>query len=382
MRTWLKLLFFSLAVLVLATVLGLGLQLGAPLFSGHPMPPSPVFADPQHPPLTSEERRNVDIYHRVSPTVVHISSTVLALDVFANVIPEQGMGSGVILTPDGYILTNAHVVREAQRLEVSLLNGKSYPAKLVGSDVSNDMALIKIEPEPNERFPVVEMGDSSTLQVGQAVYAIGNPFGLNSTLTTGIISSVGRTLQAPNGRLMENIIQTDAAINPGNSGGPLLNSAGQLIGINTAIFSPSGGYAGIGFAVPANTARRIAEDLITHGRVIRPYLGIQVGMEITPRLAKALELPVDSGLMVAQVMPGSPAARAGIQPAGRALVVGNRRIPIGGDIIVSYDGQPADSVDRFLNHIETRRPGDTLQLQVIRQGRRTPVQITLAERPR
>jgi putative serine protease PepD len=205
---------------------------------------------------------------------------------------------------------------------------------------------------------------------------------LNSTLTTGVISSLGRTLKAENGHLMENIIQTDAAINPGNSGGPLLNSAGQLIGINTAIFSPSGSNAGIGFAIPANSARRIAEDLISYGHVIRPYLGVEIGLEITPESAEALNLPVKQGLMVARVIKGAPAERAGLQSAGKSIIVGNRRIPIGGDIITAYDGHPAESADKFSNYIDSKRPGDTVHLDVNRNGKPITIAVTLSERPR
>jgi S1-C subfamily serine protease len=340
-----------------------------------------VFATPQTPPLLPEEKVNISIYQKTSPAVVNISSTILAMDVFANVVPEQGQGSGVILTPDGYILTNAHVVEDADRLEVTLLNSKSYKARLVGGDVSKDVALLKIDPK-GEKLPTVEIGDSSHLQVGQMVYAIGNPFGLNSTLTTGIISSLGRTLKAQNGRLMEGIIQTDAAINPGNSGGALLNSAGQLIGINTAIFSTSGSSAGIGFAIPANTARRIAEDLIAYGHIIRPYLGIEIGYEINPTVASVLHLPTQQGLMVAQVVNASPASKAGVHPANQSLVMGNRRIPTGGDIITAYDNQPAQSAERFMNYIESKRPGERVKLSIIRQKQPMELTVTLGERPR
>jgi S1-C subfamily serine protease len=379
-RKTLKLLGFSLSVCLLSLLMSCIFQW--PFGSEQKPNGTPfVFAAPERPALTQDEKINIAIYQKTSPAVVNISSTVLAIDVFSNVIPEEGMGSGIILTPDGYILTNAHVVADAQQLEVMLLNGKTYKAKLIGGDVSKDVALIKINPG-TQKLPTIEMGDSSQLQVGQMVYAIGNPFGLNSTLTTGIISSLGRTLKAQNGRLMENIIQTDAAINPGNSGGALLNSSGQLIGINTAIFSPSGSNAGIGFAVPVNTARRIAEDLIAYGHVIRPYLGLEIGMEITPTIANALNLPVKRGLMVARIVRGAPADKAGIEPAGKALVVGNRRVPIGGDIITAYDGHPAESADRFMNYIESKRPGNIVKLEINRNGKPLTLSVTLGERPR
>lgn len=373
---------FSLAVSLLSLMMSCVLQ-GA-LFSQKSVSPggsTPVFASPQTPTLLPEENVNIAIYRKISPAVVNISSTILARDVFSNVIPEQGQGSGVILTADGYILTNAHVVEQADRLEVMLLNRKTYKAQLIGGDISRDVALLKIDTH-GEKLPTVQLGDSDRLQVGQMVYAIGNPFGLNSTLTTGIISSLGRTLKAQNGRLMEGIIQTDAAINPGNSGGALLNSAGQLIGINTAIFSPSGSNAGIGFAIPANNARRISEDLITYGRIIRPYLGIEIGVEITPSIANVLHLSSKTGLMVARVVPGSPAAQAGLRPSDHSIVVGNRQIPLGGDIVNSYDGHPAESTDSFINYIESRHPGNKIMLKIIRNGTPFTLSVQLAERPR
>lgn len=374
-----KLVGFSFAVLILSTLMSCVFQW--PFASKNPITTPSVLAEAQKAILLPEEKVNISIYQKASPAVVNISSTTLAMDVFANVIPEEGTGSGMILTPDGYILTNAHVVESAQRLEVMLLNGKTYPAKLIGGEVSKDVALLKIDPGA-DKLPTLEIGDSDHLQVGQMVYAIGNPFGLNSTLTTGVISSLGRTLKAQNGRLIEGVIQTDAAINPGNSGGPLLNSSGQVIGINTAIFSPSGSSAGIGFTIPSNSARRIADDLIRTGHVIRPFLGVEVGMEITPNLARALKLPVKQGVMVARVIPGSPAAQAGIHPAKQALVIGNRRVPMGGDIITAYDGHIVENADRLMNYIESKRPGDTIKLSIVRNGHPMTATVTLSERVR
>jgi S1-C subfamily serine protease len=383
LRKTVKLLGFSFSVCVLSMLMSCAVQW--PWQQAHPpiasniLRSDTVLAASEPITLNAQEKTNIAIYKQASPTVVNISSVVYAMDIFSNVIPEEGMGSGVILTSDGYILTNAHVVADAQKLEVMLLDGKTYKAKLIGGDVSRDVALIKIDPGA-QKLPTVTLGDSTHLQVGQMVYAIGNPFGLNSTLTTGVISSLGRTLKAQNGRLMENIIQTDAAINPGNSGGPLLNSAGQLIGINTAIFSPSGSNAGIGFAIPINSARRIAEDLIHVGHVIRPFLGIEIGLEINPHVAEALHLPVKQGLMVARVIKGGPAEKAGLHGSGRILAVGNREIPIGGDILLSYDGQPATSAERFMNYVETKRPGEVLHLGINRNGQSVTVNVKLEER--
>lgn len=339
-----------------------------------------VQADTTPTTLTADENQNIRIYRQCSPAVVNITSTNVTVDMFFNLVPQKGVGSGVILTKDGYILTNAHVVEDAEKLEVTLLNGKSYKARLVGGDLSHDTALIKIDVE-NGSLPTITLGDSGHLLVGQKVYAIGNPFGLKSTLTTGVISSLGRTLKAENGRVMDNIIQTDAAINPGNSGGALLDSQGRLIGINTAIFSPSGANVGIGFAVPVNTSRRIANDLIQFKRVIRPYIGIQPGLELSPYTASALKLPTEQGLMIGRVVPGSPAASVGLK-GGQRQWVGNQAIVIGGDIVTAVDGQIITTTDSFLNYIETRRPGDSVDLAVISaQGKPRHVTIKLIERP-
>jgi putative serine protease PepD len=330
--------------------------------------------------LSTDELRNIQIYKTSSAAVVNITSTAVAMDMFYNPVPKRGMGSGVILTPDGYILTNAHVVEDADRLEVSLLNdNRTFKARLIGGDPSNDIALIKIEPG-ERKLPVLALADSSKLQVGQQVYAIGNPFGLNSTLTVGIISSLGRRLQAENGRIMENIIQTDAAINPGNSGGPLLDSAGRLIGINTAIYSPSGGSAGIGFAIPANTARRIAADLIEYGKIIRPYLGLEVAMELTPRISRLLQIPTHHGLLIAKVSGGSPASKAGLKGGDRVLMIGNRELILGGDVITGVDATQVDSIDSFLNYIESKHPGDTITLEIMRNGQTLSVPVILERR--
>jgi S1-C subfamily serine protease len=354
---------------------------GSGLFGSKTLSAPAVEADTTPVVLSGTEQRNVAIYKRCSPAVVNITSTNVSVDMFFNLVPQKGVGSGVILTKDGYVLTNAHVVEDAEKLEVTLLNGKTYKARLVGGDFNHDSALIKIEPEI-ANLPTMALGDSTNLQVGQEVYAIGNPFGLKSTLTTGVISSLGRTLKAENGRVMDNIIQTDAAINPGNSGGALLDGQGRLIGINTAIFSPSGASAGIGFAVPVNTSRRIADDLIRFGRVIRPYIGIQPGLELTPYVAKALGLPTSQGVMVGRIVPNSPAAQAGLH-GGQRQWVGNQAIVIGGDIITAADDRPITTTDSFLNYIDTKRPGDSVELTVINgKGQRRQVKITLIERPK
>jgi S1-C subfamily serine protease len=382
-------------VALAAWVLGLAMVFGwlfqanwnQPVSGGNPSPSpedKPVFGAVAPSSLTSEEQRTIGIYSRISPAVVNITSTTLGVDAFMNVMPQSGVGSGILLTTSGYILTNAHVVENAKRLEVTLLNDPTpYPAKLIGGDMSYDMALLKIEPRTaGKPFPTVPTGSSGGLKVGQQVVAIGNPFGLKSTLTTGVISSLGRRLQAENGRVMENIIQTDAAINPGNSGGPLLDSSGRLIGMNTAIFSPSGSNSGIGFAVPIDTTLRLVNDLLKFGRIIRPYMGMTIGLELTPRLARALNLVPTKGLMVASVKPGSPADVAGLLGGTKSVQAGNTVIVLGGDVITAVDNRPLETADEFLNYVETKHPGDTVTLTVLRGGKTSvKLPVILRERP-
>ncbi len=339
-----------------------------------------VFAQNKTSRLTPQEESTIKIYHAASPAVVNITSMILNYDFFHNPVPTQGTGSGVILTKDGYVLTNNHVVEGAKSLTVTLLDQKSYKALLVGRDSGSDLALLKIN--SLSPLPCIVLGDSSNLEVGQSVYAIGNPFGLTSTLTTGVISSLNRTLRAPNGMLMENIIQTDAAINPGNSGGPLLNSSGDLIGINTAIFSPTGSFAGIGFAVPANRAKTVAYDLMHFGKVIRPYLGTTLSLEISPRVAKVLNLPIKHGIMVNEVYPNSPAADAGIKGSHQKVYADGQEINLGGDIILEMDKHPINSADGFISYLESRSPGDKLNLTILRdKSKIMHVTVELKERP-
>ncbi|MBI5166815.1 MAG: trypsin-like peptidase domain-containing protein [candidate division NC10 bacterium] len=321
----------------------------------------------------------VAVYSQVSPAVVNISSIAMAYDFFFNVVPQRGTGSGFIIDERGYIVTNNHVVENAERLEVTLASGAKYKAKLVGRDPGNDLAVIKINPK--EKLPTVGLGDSNALQVGQTAIAIGNPFGLQGTVTTGVISSLGRTLRAENGRLMSSIIQTDAAINPGNSGGPLLNSRGEVIGINTAIFSPSGGSVGIGFAIPINTAKRLIPELIAKGRVSHPWLGI-AGIAINPEMAEELGLSAKEGVLIVQAIPRGPAERAGVRGGNRRVRVGNTILAIGGDILVSIDGKKVSNLDDLTTYLDTsKRVGDTVKLGLLRNGNPLSIELKLGERP-
>ncbi len=330
--------------------------------------------------LTEDEKNNISVYNQAAPSVVNVSSVVMELDFFLNPVPKQGSGSGIILDARGYILTNHHVITEAQSIHVTLSDGGSYPAKLVGSDPDSDLAVIKID-APRDKLKPIRLGNSDQLQVGQKVLAIGNPFGLNETLTTGIISSIGRSIRAPSGLLIEDMIQTDASINPGNSGGPLLNSRGELVGINTAIFSPSGGSVGIGFAIPVNTAKKVFPQLIVRGYVEYPWLG--AGLQtLRPSLAEALKLPVRYGIMLAEVVKDGPADRAGLRGATRQVRLGNTIVAIGGDIILQIDGKKVESGDVLIRYLREKHPGDRVLLTVLRGSKTINMPLTLGKRPR
>ena len=330
--------------------------------------------------LTEEERNNIAVYEKVADGVVNVTSTAVQMDFFFNAFPTQGSGSGSIINAKGYILTNHHVVADAQKLEVTLADGSKWPAKLIGSDPDNDLAVIKID-APKEKLKVVSMGDSKNLRIGQKVLAIGNPFGLQRTLTTGIISSLGRTIRSEVGTLIEDVIQTDAAINPGNSGGPLLNSDGEIIGINSAILSPSGGSVGIGFAIPVNTARRVVPDLLSKGYVTYPWIGATI-QSLIPEIAKYRKLKIERGAMIGEVVKGGPADKAGLKGGNQKIQVGNMIVLVGGDIVVKADQHEVKTNDELIHYIREKKPGDTILLKVLRKDNFIDVNVTLAERPR
>lgn len=330
-------------------------------------------------PLTEDETINVRIYRQASPAVANILTKATEYDFFMDPVPVEGAGSGFIIDARGYILTNYHVVEGAQSIEVVLGDQSRYPAKYIGADQRNDVALVKIDPK-GKQLTTLKLGDSSAIQVGQKVLAIGNPFGFQSTLTTGVVSAIGRTVQTSQATYIEEAIQTDAAINRGNSGGPLIDSHGNVIGINTAIYTPSGTTAGIGFAIPIDTAKSIANDLITSGRVHRAFLGVQT-VAISGGLGEALDLPVQEGLLVEVASKGGPAASAGIHGGDHIVQAGMRRLYIGGDVIVAIDGQKVANqfdVNLVLNH---HRPGDTVNVAVYRGGKKMDVSVKLGESP-
>ncbi|MGA2316100.1 MAG: trypsin-like peptidase domain-containing protein [Thermodesulfobacteriota bacterium] len=330
--------------------------------------------------LTEEERNNIAVYEKVADGVVNVTSTAIQMDFFFNAFPTQGSGSGSIIDTKGHILTNHHVVADAQKLEVTLADGSKWPAKLVGSDPDSDLAVIKID-APKEKLKVVPMGDSKNLRIGQKVLAIGNPFGLQRTLTTGIVSSLGRTIRSDVGTLIEDVIQTDAAINPGNSGGPLLNSDGEIVGINSAIISPSGGSVGIGFAIPVNTARRVVPELLSKGYVTYPYIGATI-QSLIPEMAKYLKLKIERGAMISEVVKGGPADKSGLKGGNQKVQVGNMIVLMGGDIVVKADQKEVKTNDELIHYIREKKPGDTILLKVFRKDSLIDVKVTLGERPR
>ena len=337
-------------------------------------------------PLTDDERNNIDIYQKYSVGVVNITSTSVAYDFFFRAVPQSGMGSGAIIDTQGHIVTNYHVIRDAELLEVTLPNKTKHKAKVVGTDANNDLAVIQID-VPRGGLTPIPMGTSKGLQVGQKVLAIGNPFGLDRTMTTGIISALGRSIQAENGRIIDDIIQTDASINHGNSGGPLLNNQGQIIGINAAIVSPNDtGNYGIGFAIPVDTVRRITDEILKLGYVRHAYLGIDarglLSLGDNPGLSDALDLDTDHGLLVGKVPSDGPLAQAGIREGTKRVRVGNYLIQAGGDVILAVNGKDVNSFVELASEVDHHRPGEAITITVLRNNRKADLQVTLQEQPR
>ena len=325
--------------------------------------------------LDAEEQNNINVYHKNIGSVVNITSKAVTFDFFYGLVPEEGQGSGFIIDKEGHILTNYHVIAEARQVEVTLHNRKrGIPATIIGTDRSHDLAVLQIK-APG-LTPMV-LGDSGNLQVGQKVYAIGNPFGLAGTLTRGIVSSI-RQVQEPDGMKIDDAIQTDASINPGNSGGPLLNMHGEVIGINTMIASNVGQSAGIGFAIPINTAKAVINDLVTLGRVRRPALGVST-IPIDPNLADQMGLAADYGLLIVQVVPKGAADNAGLRGGSERAFLGNIPIMVGGDLIVAIDGEKVEDQQELAQVMNNHRAGDTVRITVYREKKKMDVKVTLGE---
>jgi len=332
--------------------------------------------------LTDYERRNINVYQQMNPGVVNITTETLSLNWFLEPVPrEGGTGSGSIIDSRGYILTNYHVVKDAYKVFINLYDGSQYEGEVIGKDPENDLAVVEFDPK-DKKLITIPFGNSDDLRVGQIVLAIGNPFGYDRTLTTGIISGLGRPVKTSRNLVIRGMVQTDASINPGNSGGPLLNTSGKMVGINTMIYSPSGGSVGIGFAVPVNTARRVVPQLIEFGKVLRGWIDI-VPVQLEPSIVRYGKLSVSKGIMVSKVAPGSPADKAGLMGGDRSNPVryGNSIIYFGGDIIVGVDGMQVGTISDLFSALEDNQPGEVVEVKILRNGRERNLSIELAERP-
>ncbi len=318
--------------------------------------------------LLPEEKATIALFRQASPSVVNITTIAVQRDLFTLNLREipEGTGSGFVWDANGNIITNFHVIQNADAAQVTLADHSSWKARVVGVAPDKDLAVLRID-APGNRLRPIPIGTSKDLQVGQKVHAIGNPFGLDQTLTTGVISALGREIESVTRRPIQGVIQSDAAINPGNSGGPLLDSAGRLVGVNTAIYSPSGASAGIGFAIPVDTVNRIVPELMRHGKVIRPGIGVQIAEE---QLARRLGV---AGVLVVDVLPGSAAAKAGIRPTMRDR---SGRVRLG-DVIVAIDGKKVESPNDLFLEMEKRRVGEEVNLSLLREGKAIQTKLTL-----
>ena len=327
--------------------------------------------------LGGDELNNIDIYKAAKDSVAYITSTVYQQTFFFEMVPTRALGSGFLISPDGRILTNNHVISGSSKIEVRFSDGSRYTAKVLVADRADDLAMIQIDPK--KKVPFLKLGDSDALQVGQKVLAIGNPFGFSGTLTTGVVSSLGREIRNENSTL-EGLVQTDAAINEGNSGGPLLDSQGNVIGINTAILAPSGGNIGIGFAMPINRAKAMLEDFRVGKSFGRPRFGAST-VYIAGDLAAELKLPTAGGLLIQEVGRGSAAEQAGLKGYRDVVLVGNERLGVGGDFITEVDGKAVTESDALARAIARKRPGDTITVKVFRAGKLLDVAVKLGEVP-
>ena len=333
------------------------------------------------------EAEIIGVYEQASQGVVNITNRSYAYDFFMRPVPQEGSGSGFAYDREGHIITNYHVIEGAEELFVTFPDETTLTAEVIGADPSNDLAVLRVEAPPEQLQPL-PLGESNNLRVGQFVVAIGSPFGFERTLTVGVVSALGRVIESPDESFIGEIIQTDAAINPGNSGGPLLDLTGRVIGVNTAIFSPSRASAGIGFAVPVDTVRRVVPSLVEQGYFPHPWLGLRYVWNLTPERARVLEelgmqVPVDEGLLIVEAYSDSPADRAGLRGGQERVRIGSTILLVGGDILTAIDGEPIASdrdLSRYLD-IETS-VGQTVQVTIWRDGEQMTVPVTLSERPR
>ena len=330
---------------------------------------------------TQDENENISVYRNCNEAVVNINTKVTSYDWFWDpYVTDGGSGSGSIIDKRGYILTNVHVISGATKIYVSLYDGSQYEATVVGTDIDSDLAVIKFDPPAGLSLKTISFGDSTSLLVGQKVIAIGNPFGMERTMTTGIVSGLGRPIQNSNNRIIRNMIQTDAAINPGNSGGPLLDTNGRMVGINTMIMSSSGSSSGVGFAVPSEIAVRVVNDLLKYGKVQRGVIDATI-VQLTNRIAQYAGLDIASGMLVSEVEEGSFAEKAGLKGGTKAVYYGSRNtiLYLGGDVITKIDGIAITSLAEYYSALESKKPGDVVSVVVHRNKKDVTLKITLAE---
>jgi len=330
--------------------------------------------------FTEDERQNILIYEQLNAGVVNITTETVAINWFLEPVPQAGgSGSGSIINTRGYVLTNNHVIQNANKVFINLADGSQYEGTVIGTDPENDIAVLQFDPPRGMELCVIPFGSSDNLKVGQKVLAIGNPFALERTLTVGIVSGLGRPIQNSPNHIIRDMIQTDASINPGNSGGPLLNTQGQMIGINTMIYSPSGGSVGIGFAVPINTAKRVVAEIIEYGKVRRGWIDATV-VQIFPALVRYAKLPVNSGLLVSRIRRNGLAEKAGLRQGNDPVQYGRTIINLGGDIITSVNGMKTDTLADLYSALEVSKPGDIVKVEVLRTGKPFTLDLTLADR--
>ena len=391
-RVWIFLVVLALSLTACSVPSTLS-DLIAPSPTAPPVPTTttaPLPTDEPPPAIASMldlEAEIIEVYEAVSQGVVNITNRSFGYDFFLRPVPQEGTGSGIVYDQLGHIITNYRVIEGAEELSVTLPDGTTVPAVQVGEDASNDLAVLKVDVDP-ELLKPVPLGESNGLRVGQFVVAIRNPFGFERTLTVGVISALGRVIESPDERFIGEIIQTDAAINPGNSGGPLLDLSGRVIGVNTAIFSPSQASAGIGFAVPADTVRRVVPELIERGYYPHPWLGVRYLWNLTPERAEILrqadmEIPVEEGVLIVEISSDSPADRAGLRGGQQQVRIGRTILTIGGDILTQIDGVPIASDRDLLRFLDTKTlVGQVIEVTIWRDGQQVTLPVTLTERPR